>query len=211
MTASELASTGRDSHHGTAMIPAMEEAASMRANAADPQRFFWYGAWMAIMAVTALPLFGWRVPAMLPYLPLLIIHEFAAFAYVGHTLFSNIWAMRLRMTQPLATGIWARGMLRSMALGITAPTAVIVPLAGLQLVDYLGGLALNPWAWDAYLAFWVMAGISIIPDVIRYARNRHADDPRHGVISGAVRGILALVLVIYILVCMIAKVSLVAG
>lgn len=188
-----------------------DAAAVMTDSAADPQRFFWYAVWVVIMAVTATPLFGVRVPAVLPYLPLLIIHEFAAFAYVGHTLFSNIWAMRLRMTQPLETGVWARGMLRVMALSITAPTAVIVPLAGLQLVDYLGGLALNPWAWDAYFAFWIMAGISIIPDVIRYARNRNAGDPRHGVVSGAVRGMLALVLVIYIMVCMIAKVSLIAG
>jgi hypothetical protein len=176
----------------------------------DPRRFFWYGVWLVIMTVSALPLFGLRIPAMLPYLPLLIIHEFAAFAYVGHTLFSNIWAMRLRMTQPLETGVWARSMLRTMALSITGPTAVIVPLAGLQLAEHLGGLALNAWAWDAYFAFWLMAGFSIVPDVIRYARNRNANDPGHGVVSGAIRGMLALVMVIYILVCMIAKVSLIA-
>lgn len=189
----------------------MENAAVLPAAEADPWRFFWYGVWALIMGVTALPLFGVRVPAMLPYLPLLIIHEFAAFAYVGHTFFSNVWAMRLRMTQPRETGIWARRMLRTMALSITGPTSVIVPLAGLQLVDHLGGLALNPWAWDAYFAFWIMAGISIIPDVIRYARNRNADDPGHGVASGAIRGMLALVLVIYILVCMITKMSFIAG
>lgn len=189
----------------------MSDAAVMTDSAEDPARFFWYGVWVVIMTVTAFPLFGTRVPAMLPYLPLLIIHEFAAFAYVGHTLFSNIWAMRLRMTQPPETGVWARRMLRTMALSITAPTAVIVPWAGLQLVDHLGGLALNPWAWDAYFAFWLMAGFSIIPDVIRYARNRNAGDPKHGVVSGAIRGMLALVLVIYILVCMIAKVSIIAG
>ena len=189
----------------------MENAATLPRPVADPQRFFWYGVWIAIMAVSALPLVGVRLPAMLPYLPLLIIHEFAAFAYVGHTLFSNIWSMRIRMTQPKETGVWARGMLRVMALTITGPTAVIVPVAGLQLVDYLGGFDPNPWAWDAYFAFWIMAGISIIPDVIRYARNRHADEPTHGMLSGAVRGMLALVLVIYILVCMIAKVSFIAG
>jgi hypothetical protein len=189
----------------------MENAAVLTGADEDPRRFFWYGVWVLIMAVSALPLFGLRVPAMLPYLPLLIIHEFAAFAYVGHTLFSNIWAMRLRLTQPRETGVWARGMLRVMALSITGPTAVIVPLAGLQLAEHLGGLALNPWAWDAYFAFWIMAGISIVPDVIRYGRNRNAGDPGHGVLSGAIRGMLALVLVIYILVCMIAKVSFIAG
>ena len=189
----------------------MENAAVLTQSEADPNRFFWYGIWLLIMAVTALPLAGYRVPALLPYLPLLIIHEFAAFAYVGHTLFSNIWSMRIRMTQPRETGIWARGMLRVMALGITGPTAVIVPLAGVQLADHLGGLRLNPWAWDAYFAFWIMAGISIIPDVIRYGRNRHGEEPSHGMRSGAIRGILALVLVIYILFCMISKMSFLAG
>lgn len=189
----------------------MENAAVMTEPDADPRRFFWYGVWFLVMLVSALPLAGFRVPAMLPYLPLLIIHEFAAFAYVGHTLFSNIWAMRIRMTQPRETGVWARGMLRVMALSITGPTSVIVPLAGLQLADHLGGLTLNPWAWDAYFAFWVMAGISIVPDVIRYGRNRNSGDPSHGVASGATRGLLALVLVIYILVCMIAKFSFFAG
>jgi hypothetical protein len=189
----------------------MANAAVLEPVETDPARFFWYGVWVVIMAVTALPLFGLRVPAMLPYLPLLVIHEFAAFAYVGHTLFSNIWSMRIRQTQPRETGVWARGMLRVMALSITGPTAVIVPFAGLQLVDYLGGLKQNPWAWDAYFAFWIMAGISIVPDVIRYARNRHSDEPGHGMKSGAIRGMLALVLVIYILVCMITKTSLIAG
>ena len=189
----------------------MDNVAALARPDADPNRFFWYGVWFLIMGVTALPLVGYRVPAMLPYLPLLIIHEFAAFAYVGHTLFSNIWSMRIRMTQPRDTGIWARGMLRVMALSITGPTAVIVPLAGVQLADHLGGLRLNPWAWDAYFAFWVMAGFSIIPDVIRYGRNRHSDEPGHGMRSGAIRGMLALVLVVYILFCMISKMSFLAG
>jgi len=189
----------------------MENTAAMTSPEEDSGRYFWYGVWFLIMAVTAAPLFGYRLPALLPYLPLLIIHEFAAFAYVGHTLFSNIWSMRIRMTQPKETGVWARGMLRVMALSITGPTAVIVPWAGLQLVDHLGGLSLNPWAWDAYLAFWVMAGISIVPDVIRYGRNRHSAEPGHGMRSGAIRGMLALVLVIYILYCMISKQSYFAG
>lgn len=164
-----------------------------------------------VMSVGALPLIGYGLPALLPYLPLLLIHEFAAFAYVGHTFFSNIWAMRIRMTQPREVGIWARAMLRIMALSITATTAVIIPVSGLMLVKHLGGLKNNPWAWDAYLAFWIMAGVSVVPDVIRYGRNRHAEDPTHGVASGAIRGMIALLLVIYILVCMIAKVSLIAG
>jgi len=189
----------------------MQDAAVLRREAeADPRRFFWYAVWLAVVALTALPLGGLRVPALLPYLPLLIIHEFAAFAYVGHTLFSNIWSMRIRMTQPRETGIWARGMLRVMALSITGPTAIVVPWAGLQLADHLGGLALNPWAWDAYFAFWIMAAISIIPDVIRYGRNRHAAEPGHGMLSGGIRGMLALALVIYILVCMVAKTSIFA-
>lgn len=188
----------------------MESAATLVPSAEDPQRFFWYGVWWLIMAVSALPLVGFRVPAMLPYLPLLVIHEFAAFAYVGHTLFSNIWSMRIRMTQPVETGIWARGFLRKLALSVTGPTAVIVPLAGLQLVDLLGGFVINRWAWDAYFAFWLMAGFSIVPDVIRYARNRNAGDPRHGLKSGAIRGMLALVLVVYILWCMITRQALLA-
>ncbi len=177
----------------------------------DPGRFFWYAVYVVIVVIAALPLFGFRLPRVFPYLPLLIIHEFAAFAYVGHTLFSNIWAMRIRMTQPESTGVWARAMLRKMALGITATTAVIVPVAGLMLVEDWGGLIAAPWAWDAYLAFWVMAAVSIVPDVIRYGRNRNSADPRHGVLSGAIRGLTALVLVIYILVCMIAKTSIFHG
>lgn len=189
----------------------MHTGATLPGVAEDPNRFFWYGVWVAVMATSALPMLGFRLPAVLPYVPLLLIHEFAAFAYVGHTLFSNIWAMRIRMTQPREVGIWARSMLRVMALSITATTAVIVPVSGLMLVEHLGGLRQNPWAWDAYLAFWVMAGISIVPDVIRYGRNRHADDPAHGMASGAIRGMIALALVLYILVCMIAKVSLIAA
>jgi hypothetical protein len=57
-----------------------------------------------------------------------------------------------------------------------------------------------------------MAGFSIVPDVIRYGRNRNAADPQHGLLSGGIRGMLALVAVLYILLyCMIAKGSLFAG
>jgi len=186
--------------------------ATLKASAEeDPRRFFWYGVYTLIMGVSVLPLFGFRLPRLLPYLPLLIIHEFAAFLYFGHTFFSNIWAMRIRLSQPQATGVWARAFLRKLALSVTGPTAVIIPLAGLMLVEDWGGLVKTPWAWDAYFAFWIMAGISVVPDVIRYGRNRHAGDPRHGMKSGGIRGMLALVLTLYIMWCMIAKTSLFHG
>jgi hypothetical protein len=190
----------------------MQQAAALPQASDDPQRFFWYAVWVVIMAVTALPFLGVvTFPQVWEYRWLLLIHELSAFAYVGHTLFSNVWAMRIRLSQPLATGIWARGFLRKLALSITGPTAVITPLFGLLVVEHLGGMMANPWAWDAYFTFWLMAGFSIVPDVIRYGRNRNAGDPRHGVKSGAIRGMLALVIVLYIIVCMVAKVSIFHG
>jgi hypothetical protein len=87
--------------------------------------------------------------------------------------------------------------------------SIISPGAGLLLMEYYGGLSNNPWAWDAYFAFWLMAGVSIVPDVIRYGRNRNAANPKHGIMSGAVRGNFGTLMVIYILWCMIAKDSLV--
>jgi hypothetical protein len=135
-----------------------------------------------------------------------------AFLYFGHTFFSNIWSLLIRKTQPQAVGVWARGFLRKLCLGVTAPTAVIVPLAGLMLMEDWGGLVANPWAWDAYFAFWLMAGFSIVPDVIRYARNRNAGNPMHGMMSGGIRGMLALVATLYIMIyCMVMKQSLFAG
>ena len=80
-----------------------------------------------------------------------------------------------------------------------------------MVVENWGGLANAPWAWDAYLAFWIMAAISVVPDVIRYARNRNAEDPMHGMINGGIRAMVALVLTIYIMIAMMAKVSLIAG
>ncbi len=178
----------------------------------DPWKYFWYLVYGAVMVVTALPLFvDIQFPKVLDRVSLLVIHEFAGFLFIGHTLFSNIWAMRIRMTQPTEVGVWARGFLRKLALSITFPMSLISPGAGLLLMEYYGGLANNPWAWDAYLAFWLMAGVSIVPDVIRYGRNRHSGDPRHGVISGAVRGNFGTLMVIYILWCMITKGSLIAG
>ncbi len=172
----------------------------------DPQKYLWYFVYVVIMVVTGIPMFvEVRMPLIMSQVSLLVIHEFSGFLFVGHTLFSNIWAMRIRMTQPVETGVWARGFLRKLALSITLPTSIISPLAGLLLMEYYGGLAANPWAWNAYLAFWLMAGISIVPDVIRYGRNRHSSDPRHGVVSGAIRGNFGTVMVIYILWCMVTK------
>jgi hypothetical protein len=178
----------------------------------DPAKYFWYLVYVIVMAVTATPLFvDLELPQILDRVTLLIIHEFAGFLFVGHTLFSNIWAMRIRLTMGVEAGVWARGFLRKLALGITFPTSIITPGAGLLLMAYYGGLAANPWAWDAYLAFWLMAGVSIVPDVIRYGRNRNAGDPRHGVVSGAIRGNFGTLMVIYILWCMITKQALIAG
>lgn len=179
----------------------------------DPARFFWYGVWVAIMVATALPMLDIvRVPRVLPYTATLVIHELMAFLYFGHTFFSNIWSLVIRKTQPQAVGVWARGFLRKLCLGVTAPTAVIVPLAGLMLMEDWGGLVANPWAWDAYFAFWLMAGFSVIPDVIRYARNRNAGNPMHGMMSGGIRGMLALVATLYIIIyCMVMKQSLFAA
>ncbi|MAF82666.1 MAG: hypothetical protein QGH93_08555 [Gammaproteobacteria bacterium] len=177
----------------------------------DPLKYFWYLVYLVVMIVTAIPLFVTvQLPQVLDRVTLLLIHEFAGFLFIGHTLFSNIWAMRIRMTQPEEAGIWARGFLRKLALSITFPMSIISPGAGLLLMEYYGGLSNNPWAWDAYFAFWLMAGISIVPDVIRYGRNRNAANPKHGIMSGAIRGNFGTVMVIYILWCMIAKGSLVA-
>jgi len=179
---------------------------------ADPWKCFWYLVYIAIMAVTAIPLFvDLQMPKVLSRVALLVIHEFSGFLFVGHTLFSNIWAMRIRMTQSTEAGVWARGFLRKLALSVTLPMSIVSPGAGLLLLEYYGGLSSNPWAWDAYLAFWLMAGISIVPDMIRYGRNRNAGDPRHGVISGAIRGNFGTLMVIYILWCMITKNALIAG
>jgi hypothetical protein len=177
----------------------------------DPRKFFWFAIYLLIMAIGALPLVGLRIPQIFPYTPLLVIHEFAAFAFVGHTFFSNIWSLRIRSTQPLEFGIWARGHMRILCLSVTGPMAVITPLAGLMVVENWGGLAGAPWAWDSYLAFWLMCAISVVPDVIRYARNRNADRPMHGMLGGGIRAMVALVLTIYIMIAMIAKVSLIAG
>ena len=165
------------------------------------------------MVVSALPMLGIvRIPRIFGYTTTLIIHELSAFLYFGHTFFSNIWSLLIRRTQPVEVGIWARALLRKLCLGVTGPMAVTTPLFGLMLIDDWGGLTSVPWAWDAYFTFWLMAGFSVVPDVIRYGRNRNAGNPMHGMMSGGVRGMLALVAVLYILLyCMIAKGSLFHG
>ena len=174
----------------------------------DPNRFFWYFVYLVITVISALPLFGLRVNDLgINYMFLLIIHEFAGFLFFGHTFFSNIWAMQIRFNQSKEVGIWARGFLRKLALSITMTTSIIIPVAGLMLMESWGGLHNAPWAWNAYLAFWLMAAISITPDMIRYGRNRNSDDPKHGMVSGAIRGNLALILTVYIICCMVLKIS----
>ena len=171
----------------------------------DPYKYFWYFVWVVVMAVSALPLFGFRIRNDFSPLGLLLIHEASGFLFFGHTFFSNIWSMRIRMTQPEETGVWARGFLRKLALGITFPTSVITPLTGVLLIENWGGLMAAPWAWDAYFCFWLMAGVSIVPDVIRYGRNRNAGKPTHGLWSGAIRGNVGTVLTFYIIYVMITK------
>jgi len=181
---------------------------------ADPQKYLWYFVFVAVMVVSGVPLFvDFPLPETWNYTGWLVIHEFSGFLFVGHTLFSNIWAMLIRLKLGQEAGVWARAFLRKLALGITFPTSIISPLAGLFAIAYWGGLR-DPsaaWAWDAYFAMWLMAGVSIVPDVFRYGRNRNAGDPRHGVLSGAIRGNFGTLMVIYIIWCMVTKSSLIAG
>jgi hypothetical protein len=174
----------------------------------DPNRFLWYLVYITITVVSGLPLFGLRLSDFgINYLLLLFIHEFSAFLFFGHTFFSNIWAMQIRFNQDKEVGIWARGFLRKLALSITMTTSIIILITGLMLMESWGGLNNAPWAWNAYLAFWAMAAISITPDIIRYGRNRNSGDPKHGMVSGAIRGNIGTVLTIYIICCMVIKIS----
>ena len=91
-----------------------------------------YSLFFIVMGLYTLPLLGVVVnpPSFLAnsatgQLTLLVIHEFSGFIFVGHTFFSNIWAMRIRMNADHKTGVMARAMLRKMALGITMPTSII--------------------------------------------------------------------------------------
>lgn len=172
-----------------------------------------YSLYFIVMALYTVPLLGVEVmpPAFLRdwkhgAIFLLVIHEFSGFFFFGHTLFSNIWAMRVRMTADHATGVMARAMLRKMALGITAPTSVLSPLAGLLLVNgWFGGFSSAPWALAAYVAFWIMAAVQLVPDIIRYAVDTHAADPKRDVKTAAIRGIASTILTLYIIWCMVTK------
>jgi hypothetical protein len=159
-----------------------------------------------------IPMLGWEgvtvmpIPGLDSYLFLLVVHEFSGFLFFGHTLFSNIWAMRVRSVGDEQTGIMARGMLRIMAMSITAPTSILTPLFGLMLVNkYFGGFANAPWALHAYVAFWLMAGLQLVPDIIRYAVDTHAGDPKRDVRQAAMRGIGSTFLTFYIIWCMVTK------
>jgi hypothetical protein len=159
-----------------------------------------------------MPFIGWEgikvmpVPGLDSYLFLLVVHEFSGFLFFGHTLFSNIWAMRVRSVGDLQTGVMARGMLRVMALSITLPTSIITPLAGLMLVNkYFNGLENAPWALHAYVAFWIMAALQLVPDVIRYAVDTHKADPKRDLTQAAMRGIGSTFLTFYIIWCMVTK------
>lgn len=167
--------------------------------------------YMLLMAVMSLPLLGIRVPKLLPSVWLLLIHEFSAFAFVGHTVFSNIWSMRVRQTQAADVGIWARAFIRKMAFRITLPTTIITPLAGVMLIEDWGGLAAAPWAYEAYFCFWLMAGVSLWPDLIRLAIDQHAQNPTHGMRGGLIRSMIALALTLYIIVVMVTKQAWVSG
>jgi hypothetical protein len=176
-----------------------------------PAQFIKVTIYLLLMGGMALPLFGFRVPKLLPSVWLLLIHEFSGFAFVGHTIFSNIWSMRVRQTQSAEVGIWARGFIRKMAFSITLPTTIITPLAGLMLIEDWGGLKAAPWAYDAYLSFWLMAGISLWPDLIRLAIDEHAGNATHGMRGGLIRSMVALVLTIYIIICMVTKQGFITG
>lgn len=177
----------------------------------DPLRLLWNGVWIVVSAVTVLPLVAdVRIPSPLPYTFVLVIHELSGFAFFGHTFFSNIWSMRVRQTQAREAKLWAHRFIRKLALGVTLPTSVLTPLAGLMLVDSWGGLRATPWAWDAYLCFWIMAAMQLTPDLIRLGRNRHPEQPTRNIVGGAVRGVISTVLTLYIIVCMASKSALVA-
>jgi hypothetical protein len=193
-------------------MPDMTDAQVAALERSDPLRAFWNGVWLLITLVTALPLvLAVDIRPVLPYTPLLVIHELSGFAFFGHTLFSNLWCMRVRQTQNQEAKAWAHQFIRKLALGITLPTSIITPLAGLMLISSWGGLQNNAWAWDAYLCFWIMAAIQLTPDIITIWRNRERRiDPNHKMIGGALRGVASTVLTLYIIVCMSTKSALIA-
>jgi hypothetical protein len=50
-----------------------------------------------------------------------------------------------------------------------------------------------------------MAAIQLVPDIIRYAVDTHAADPKRDVKTAAIRGIGSTILTFYIIWCMITK------
>jgi hypothetical protein len=195
----------------------MTEAATQTpTDSINKDKLIRYTLFFIVMGLYTLPLpipfIGWEgikvmpIPGLDGYLFLLVVHEFSGFLFFGHTLFSNIWAMRVRSVGDMQTGVMARGMLRVMALSITMPTSIITPLAGLMLVNkYFGGLTNAPWALHAYVAFWMMAALQLVPDIIRYAVDTHKADPNRDMTQAAIRGIGSTFLTFYIIWCMVTK------
>jgi hypothetical protein len=194
----------------------MNEAVTANNSGMNKDKAIRYSLFVIVMVLYTLPLpipfLGWEgvkvmpIPGLDSYLFLLVVHEFSGFLFFGHTLFSNIWAMRVRSVGDEQTGIMARGMLRIMAMSITAPTSIISPLFGLMLTNkYFGGFENAPWALHAYVAFWIMAGLQLVPDIIRYAVDTHKADPKRDVKQAAIRGIISTFLTFYIIWCMITK------
>lgn len=189
----------------------MTEQAVATEEDVDPQRLLWKGLWILISGVTFLPLvIDVHVAPLLPYVPLLVVHELSGFVFFGHTMFSNVWSMRVRQTQARDAQLWAHQFIRKLAIGITFPTSILSPLTGLMLIGSWGGLRANPWAWEAYLCFWIMATMQLTPDIITVWRNRQRNQPTKGMRGGAIRGILSTVLTLYIIVCMASKQALIA-
>ena len=159
-----------------------------------------------VMGIVSTPFFGLRIPPIMPYTWLLVFHELLGFMFVGHTIFSNIWAMRIRMSPHHEAGVMARAFLRKMAFCITMPTSILVPVFGLMMIeDSWGGIYEAPWARDALIGFWLIWLLNIAPDLIRYARDEQAANPRAGVIWAASRGIVSTVITIVIIILMATK------
>jgi hypothetical protein len=194
----------------------MNETTPNTATGNNKDKLIRYSLFFIVMGLYSLPmpipLIGWEgvkvmpIPGLDGYLFLLVVHEFSGFLFFGHTLFSNIWAMRVRSVGDHNTCVMARGMLRLMALSITMPTSILSPLAGLMLVNkYFGGFSNAPWALHAYVAFWIMAAQQLVPDIIRYAVDTHKGDPKRDVRQAAIRGIVSTFLTFYIIWCMVTK------
>ena len=175
-----------------------------------------YLIYAAIMAIYSLPLLGIPItpPAIVLASPngqtwLRVVHEFAGIIFIGHTVFSNIWVMRARRLVDPITGVQLQRMLRDMALGITVPTSIMVPLMGAMLVDgYFGGFAAAPWAREAYVAFWIMAAIQLVPDCLMLAVSFSEADAASYRRHSAIRGVISTILTIYIVWCMSSKAAL---